>query len=130
MRNKCENCGECCIRTEMILTQQDIDLIIQRYPKKIKAKHFVSKSKSGFFRLKNIANYCVFLDYSLKKCMIYDFRPSGCRFYPLIFNFHEKRCVFDEDCPRTNLFYQEKDILEDTCKKLKLFIKKQLNLNY
>ncbi|MHA2390676.1 MAG: YkgJ family cysteine cluster protein [Promethearchaeota archaeon] len=130
MRNKCENCGACCIKTEMILSQQDIDVIVQRFPKRLKTKNFVFKNKDGFYQLKNSSTHCVFLDFLSKRCQIYDFRPQGCRFYPLIYNFHEGRCIFDDDCPRTNLFYQDKETLNDTCNQIKIFIKEQLNLSF
>ncbi|MFW9969203.1 MAG: hypothetical protein ACFFDF_03320 [Candidatus Odinarchaeota archaeon] len=35
MKNVCENCGECCLETEMILSQQDIDLIVKKHPNRI-----------------------------------------------------------------------------------------------
>lgn len=129
MENKCENCGNCCIRTEMILSQYDIDLIVQNYPKNIKRKDFVIKNRSGYFQLKNTASHCVFLDYLSKKCKIYEYRPQGCRFYPLTYDFQKSKCIFDKDCPRTHLFYQNEQILKKTCENLKIFLKSELKMN-
>ncbi|MFX1313032.1 MAG: YkgJ family cysteine cluster protein [Promethearchaeota archaeon] len=129
MKNKCENCGKCCIRTEMILTQQDIDLIIQNFPRKIKKKDFIFKNKNGFFQLKNSANHCVFFDLLSKKCIIYEYRPQGCRFYPLIYDFIKNKCIFDIDCPRTHLFYQKNNELKKKCIDLKHYLRTQLKID-
>ena len=129
MDNKCESCGECCIRTEMILSQQDIDVIIHNFPKKLKRKNFVFKNQNGFFQLKNSANHCVFLDFFSKKCTIYEYRPQGCRYYPLIYDFIQNKCIFDKDCPRTYLFYQKKEELKMNCNDLKHFLRTQLKIN-
>ena len=129
MDNKCESCGECCIRTEMILSQQDIKVIIQNYPKKLKKKDFIFKNQTGFFQLKNSANHCLFLNYITKKCTIYEYRPQGCRFYPLIYDFMKYKCIFDKDCPRTHLFYQKREELKKNCYDLKQFLKTQLKID-
>ena len=129
MKNKCENCGECCLRTEMILSKNDVEMIINRSPNILKKSEFVFKNKEGFFQLKNVKDHCVFLDSLSKKCKIYEQRPQGCRFYPLIFDFQQKDCIFDNDCPRPHLFYQDKNILKKTCKDLSKFIKQELGLN-
>ena len=103
MENKCEGCGRCCLETEMILSQQDIDLIISN---KSCNEFFVFKNSNGDFQLKNIEGHCVFFDLTSKNCSIYEYRPQGCRFYPLIYDFQMKKCVFDKDCPRIHLFYR------------------------
>ncbi len=113
----------------MILSQQDIDIIIQKFPKKLKRKDFIFKNQNRFFQLKNSANHCVFLDFFSKKCKIYEYRPQGCRFYPLIYDFIQNKCVFDEDCPRTNLFYQDKQILKKICENLKSFLRTELEMD-
>lgn len=128
MENKCENCGKCCLDTEMILSHQDIELIKISYPNNIRKQDFAFKNKNEQFQLKNIEGHCVFFNHYSKNCNIYKFRPQGCRFYPLIFNINEKKCKLDEDCPRTNLFYENKQNLKITCKNLKIFLKKQLNM--
>ncbi len=113
----------------MIVSQQDIDLIIDNFPKKLKMKDFVFKNQNQFYQLKNDSKYCVFLDFMSKTCKVYQYRPQGCRFYPLIYDFIQKKCVFDKDCPRTNLFYQDKQELKKTCQKLKSFLKTEFQLN-
>ncbi len=115
MKNKCENCGECCLRTEMILSNKDVDRIVKISTYNLIRKDFVFINKDRFFQLKNTKDHCVFLDSFSKQCNIYENRPFGCRFYPLIYNFQQKRCTFDIDCPRPYLFYQNKLDLEKTC---------------
>ena len=129
MKNKCQNCGECCLRTEMILSKNDIYKIMKNSPKNLKKKDFVFKNKEGFFQLKNIRDHCIFLDPLSKQCKIYKHRPQGCRFYPLIFDFQEKICISDNDCPRPHLFYQNKSELKNTCEDLMRFLKQELELN-
>jgi Fe-S-cluster containining protein len=127
MENICENCGECCLETEMILSQQDINLIVEKYPNGIRKRNFAFKNKDGNFQMNNVDGHCVFFDFPTKKCKIYASRPQGCRFYPLIYDFQRRDCIMDTDCPRTHLFYQNKKILLKTCEKLRHFLKFQLN---
>jgi Fe-S-cluster containining protein len=128
MNNKCQNCGNCCLDTEMMVSRKDINLILKKYPQDLREEDFIIECK-GFFQLKNINGHCIFLDISTKTCKIYINRPQGCRFYPLTYNEDKKSCVFDEDCPRNHLFYQSKDEFEKTCKKIKRFVRKDLNLD-
>jgi Fe-S-cluster containining protein len=127
MRNICEDCGKCCLETEMILSRRDIN-IIEKNIKDIKYKDFTQENEYGQLELKNVDDHCVFFEKSSKLCTIYQYRPEGCKFYPLIFDFQKKTCILDKDCPRTNLFYREKENLLNSCKNLKKFLKNQLNL--
>ena len=129
MKNKCEDCGECCLRTEMILSNSDVNRIIKNSPENLKKKDFVFKNMDGFFQLKNIRDQCIFFDSLSKQCKIYEDRPQGCRFYPLIFDSHAKNCIFDNDCPRPHLFYQNKTEFKNTCEDLLNFLKQEFELN-
>ena len=128
MKNKCENCGKCCIRTEMILSKQDINRIKQYAPKNLVKKRFVFKNNAGFFQLKNIGNHCSFLDSISKQCKIYEIRPKGCGFYPLIYDSSVGKCDLDKDCPRPHLFYQDKQKLKEACESLKKFLRTELSV--
>ncbi|MFX1326628.1 MAG: YkgJ family cysteine cluster protein [Promethearchaeota archaeon] len=128
MKNRCENCGKCCLETEMILSEKDIELIKNTYPNKITKEDFISKNENKQLQLKNIEGYCVFFDYSSKNCIIYKYRPQGCRFYPLIYDLKKEKCRLDEDCPRTNLFYKNEQDFKTKCQSLRVFLKKQLNM--
>ena len=129
MKNKCENCGKCCYETEMILSSQDIDLILNNSSKDLRREDFVIQNKDGFYQLKNRNGHCVFLNVTSNACKIYKIRPQGCKFYPLIYDFYKNKCIFDEECPRIHLFYQNKDKLKDVCDNLKNFLKNQLTIN-
>ncbi|MFX0000649.1 MAG: YkgJ family cysteine cluster protein [Candidatus Hodarchaeota archaeon] len=128
MFDNCKDCGKCCIETEMIVSEHDIDLIMEKYQNHKVKQDFCIKNKNNFFQLKNIEGYCAFFEKSSKTCAIYEYRPQGCKFYPLIFDFKRKKCIFDKDCPRTHLFYKNKQILKKTCDGLKKFLIEQLNL--
>jgi len=129
MSNDCENCGKCCIETEMIVSEQDIDFILRKCLNYKRKREFIFKNKDDLFQLKNVEGYCVFFDKRSKICTIYEFRPQGCRFYPLIFDINELKCKLDEDCPRTNLFYQNEQVFKENCDNLKRFLKEQLKIN-
>lgn len=128
MENKCKNCGKCCLETEMILSEQDIKLIKDYHPRNIREHDFVFKNENEQFQIKNFEGHCVFFDYYSKTCNIYKYRPQGCKFYPLTYDTNEKKCRLDGDCPRNDLFYNSEQDLELTCRNLKKFLKKQLNM--
>ena len=128
MKNKCENCGKCCLDTEMILSRQDIESIKNSYSDNLRKQDFVFKNEDERFQLNNIDGHCVFLDYSTKKCKIYEFRPQGCKFYPLIYDIDKKKCLLDDDCPRKDQFYNTKQGLKITCSNLKRFLEQQFTL--
>ncbi|MFX1257541.1 MAG: YkgJ family cysteine cluster protein [Promethearchaeota archaeon] len=128
MKNKCYNCGNCCLDTEMILSKEDIDLILKNSLNDLRKENFVFKNNNGYFQLKNIDHHCVFFDILSKTCKMYEIRPQGCRYYPLIYDYDKNKCIFDNNCPRTHLFYQN-DLFKKRCKKLRLFLKNQLKIN-
>ncbi|MFX0059131.1 MAG: YkgJ family cysteine cluster protein [Candidatus Hodarchaeota archaeon] len=125
--NKCSECGKCCLETEMVLSKKDINLILNMSSVYDRKAEFVIKNEDGNLQLKNVNGRCVFLDPPLKLCKIYDIRPQGCRYYPMIYDIDKKRCIIDDECPRTNLFYQNRREFERICKELKKFVKSKLN---
>ena len=126
--NKCKDCGKCCLETEMILSKQDLNIILNNTPNTLKKDDIVFKNSDGFFQLKNFMRHCVFFNISSKECKIYELRPQGCKFYPLIYDHDNKSCVMDTDCPKTHLFYQNHEELVQSCKKLKSYLKQQLKI--
>lgn len=126
MKDICKDCGKCCIETEMLLSSKDIARIKKNNPKHLKIANFVRKTEEGFNQLKNVKGYCVFFDRAAKMCTIYDVRPQGCRFYPLIYDSDKKLCVLDHECPRPKLFYPNKKYHVKTCKKIVRFLEKQV----
>ncbi|MHA1804058.1 MAG: YkgJ family cysteine cluster protein [Promethearchaeota archaeon] len=123
---KCHDCGLCCLETEMLLSKSDILRIQKRYFNKPEKKEFFFKNKTGMYQLKNINNKCYFFEATTKTCKIYEIRPKGCEFYPLIYDNVNDTCLLDEDCPRSSLFYKNSSQIKNSCKRLKKFIHDEL----
>ena len=128
MDELCRDCGVCCLKTEMILFDSDLELIINNYHEELKVDQFAHKNDDGIYQLDNIEDNCVFFDNRLKSCKIYEFRPKGCVFYPLIFDIEENRCIIDDECPRPNLFYQDKKVYKKISIKVKKYLDTWLDL--
>ena len=92
---RCQRCGTCCLQTEMLLSQQDIQRLTKRgYP----TEKFVRFDKEGYATLRNRQGHCVFLNPKTRRCTVYADRPEGCRVYPVVFD-EEKGVVADTLCP-------------------------------
>ncbi|MHA1145983.1 MAG: YkgJ family cysteine cluster protein [Candidatus Helarchaeota archaeon] len=98
----CDRCGLCCQKTEMILSNADVERISNAG-----YQDFYDVDPDGFYVLKNTLDdlpLCVFYQKNTNSCMIYAIRPKGCRFYPLIYNVDLNKCVIDDFCPRHSSF--------------------------
>jgi len=126
--NPCEDCGKCCLDTEMILSENDIDLIIKHFKSKLKKEDIVRLNKDGYSQFQNISGHCIFLDIDTKLCKIYEVRPEGCKFYPFIYDLEMNKCKYDNDCPRVNFFYLEKKEENKLCYKLKRFMMEEIGI--
>ena len=91
-------CIRCCLQTNMLLSEKDIDKICSLGMKREK---FITR-KNGWLMLKNKKGRCVF--HNGKYCTIYNHRPEGCQLYPLIYNKDFHQVLFDKDCPHPNWF--------------------------
>lgn len=60
---------------------------------------YFAVNDNGIWRLKNINGHCVFYDEETRKCKIYEYRPIGCRLYPLNYD-DEEGVVVDKACPQ------------------------------
>ena len=109
----------------MELSDQDIINIESENSFNISRTDFVEQ-REGFNILKNVEGFCVFFDPLGKICKIYDFRPLGCRFYPMIYDTCDDKCILDEDCPHRSRFYKNISSFQFTCKKLKEWIYSEL----
>jgi len=97
----------------MLLSNKDIEKIQN---KGYKINYFVRR-KNDWLKLKNKDKKCVF--HNGKFCSIYDNRPDGCNFYPLIFDDEYKNILVDEECPfKDNFRFNSYDI-----KRLYKFVK-------
>ena len=126
MKKECENCGNCCLETDMALSEQDIELILNNDSiGNLRKKDFVVRSIKDYFQIKNIEDHCYFFNIKSKSCNIYNIRPQGCRFYPLIYDRDKGVCILDSDCPRNHLFYQNPKEYITACNKIKEFLEEQ-----
>jgi Fe-S-cluster containining protein len=91
------SCAACCKDTKMMLSQKDIENISSLG---YNEKDFYYRNSDDFYKLKNINGQCYFLKEN--KCEIYDHRPQGCRYYPIIYDLDLKKAILDEDCPLIN----------------------------
>lgn len=126
MNERCKDCAKCCFNTEMMLNIEDIERI-ERLNSDGLTKTDFCEQKGGFFFLRNQENHCIFLNLETLTCSIYEIRPAGCRFYPLIFDQYEDRCIFDDYCPRKHLFYMNHKKFKEVCVSLRTFINNLLN---
>ena len=119
--DKCRSCGECCVNTEMEISRSDIKKIEKKNPFGFKQHDFCTFF-DNFYHLKNVNNYCCFFDSTQKKCKIYDYRPEGCRYYPIIYNLEEDKCEIDTDCKFHRDFKAKFPDLKIICKSIKFWI--------
>jgi Fe-S-cluster containining protein len=75
-----------------------------------KFKDFVVKRKRER-RLKNRNGRCVFLEDN--GCIIYSFRPEGCRFYPMVYNENIRKVVVHDLCPYGHEFKFSREDIEN-----------------
>ncbi len=101
-RRECLKCGLCCINTEMILLKSDIRRLCSLGYRLEEFAVF----KSGFWRLRNVDGHCFFYEPLSGKCLIYRYRPLGCRVYPIIW-VEGVGPVVDEECPLAHTLTKE-----------------------
>jgi len=88
----CSRCGVCCEKTEMILSNADVEsLEAMGYDR----QKFVRQDRHGFIRLRNHHGFCVFYNVERCRCRIYKHRPLGCRIYPIMYSKQEGIIVDD-----------------------------------
>jgi Fe-S-cluster containining protein len=80
----------------MTLTREDVKRISDLGHS---SSDYLVKTSDGFCQLRNVDGNCYFYDAENGICTIYDARPDGCRFYPIIYDMKKRKCVADVDCP-------------------------------
>jgi Fe-S-cluster containining protein len=108
----------------MELSQVDLARIHQWMGEHTNVDDF-SIEVNGMRILQNHNGHCIFLDPRNKTCTIYDIRPVGCQFYPLIFDVERNRCVLDAVCPKRSQFYPG-NAIRPRCAKLRKFVREEL----
>lgn len=100
MTNCCleTNCTQCCIKTNMVLTTNDIQTIEKLG---YETDFFVSE-RNGWLQLKNKKGRCVFHNGTV--CTIYDQRPEGCALYPVVYDTDDGWVILDSECPQKHCF--------------------------
>jgi Fe-S-cluster containining protein len=121
----CLKCGKCCTHTEMQLSENDIRRIEGIDTFHWKRNQFCEQI-DGFPTLKNQNGNCIFFNPSNNNCSIYYNRPTGCRFYPLIYDEAKDHCILDTECPHRTQFYRHKPEQKQVCQNLKYWIKNEL----
>ena len=124
----CRTCGVCCLKTEMQLSEDDIDRIEREFSKQWLRDDFTEKVEE-FSQLKNVEDHCIFFNPSSNECKIYAYCPKGCKFYPLIYNIDDNQCELDPDCPHRNLFYRHPPEYQKKCRELREWVKNELLKN-
>jgi Fe-S-cluster containining protein len=102
----------------MTLTREDVNKIEKLGYER---KDFVVRVKDGFCELRNVEGHCYFYDRGKKICQIYENRPEGCRYYPIIYDARKKKCVIDKDCPSGVTFTREE--IRKICHKVRQLVK-------
>ena len=84
----------------MILTKKDIESIYQKLS--ISPDKFCTINDKGFRVLKNKdvkgEKRCYFINEE-NLCSIYEYRPEGCRYYPIIWDLELHKALTDDLCP-------------------------------
>ncbi|MFW9848879.1 MAG: YkgJ family cysteine cluster protein [Candidatus Thorarchaeota archaeon] len=115
----CEQVRLCCIETEMTITKQDANRIdalgYERH-------EYLIKTEDGFCELRNIDNHCFFYDPGTRECKIYENRPDGCRYYPIVYDVKKRKCVVDKDCPSRETMSREE--IRKSCHKVRELVEK------
>lgn len=86
------DCHVCCIDSKMTLTEADVLLL-----ESAGYSDFVRLNSRDDLELKSRHGRCVFL--TERGCGAYQFRPEGCRLFPLILDMQSNRVIRDEYCP-------------------------------
>ncbi len=121
----CRSCGKCCFQTEMLLSAADIQRIEATNPSGYSRGEFTIREGHDTM-LRNIDGHCIFLKVEDLSCQIYENRPQGCRFYPLIYDLERDKCTRDEECPFRHKFYKKKPVFQKICRELKDWVHSEL----
>jgi Fe-S-cluster containining protein len=118
------------MNTEMFISENEIKIILKKLKDKITPSDFCFLNADGFYQLKNVNGVCYFFNTRKCRCTIYEFRPKGCQFYPLVYDTYKRACDIDKDCPNPQLIYPNKNLILNTCQRLKSYLKNELELDF
>ena len=115
----CEQIRLCCVDTEMTLTKTDAGRIDALGYNR---KEYLVKTEDGFCELRNIDGHCFFYEPDSKLCKIYDDRPDGCKYYPIVYDVKKRKCVVDSDCPSRETM--TRDEIRKSCHNVRDLVKR------
>jgi Fe-S-cluster containining protein len=105
----------------MLLTKKDIKKIVKATG--IKPSEYILLTKDGHKMLRNLKQgeeiKCYFLD-PQGMCKIYQVKPAGCKFYPIIWDLEKHTAIKDDLCPHHDKF----TVVEEKTSSLENFILK------
>lgn len=101
------HCFQCCKTTNMLLSTKDIQTITQQGYE----INFFVEQKNGWLQLKNSNNRCVF--HNGTHCIIYEYRPTGCKLYPIVYQNNDSAAIYDTVCPHPNSFPLTEDLKKE-----------------
>lgn len=95
-----QNCSVCCWETEMLLSEADIQRICKKTGFSVNEYSFVDNLGHRTLKNKELQDklQCFFLDEN-GRCTIYEIRPKGCQYYPIIWDMNSQEAVTDDFCP-------------------------------
>jgi Fe-S-cluster containining protein len=88
----------------MTLTREDVARLEGAGHKR---EDFLIRTEDGFCELRNVEGFCYFYDVETKECSVYENRPEGCRYYPVVYDVRKRKCVTDRDCPSRETMSRE-----------------------
>ena len=72
-----------------------------------RSRDFTTRRKR-FRSLKNVNGVCYFFDTKSNSCKVYEKRPEGCRYYPVIYCLDEGKPIIDEEvCKKASTITKE-----------------------
>ena len=112
---RCSKCGVCCTKTEMLLSEEDVERLVKAG---FVREFFVREVDDGYLQLRNRRGFCVFYDSKKHHCRVYEDRPAGCRVYPVILE-DKSGVILDDICPdRKTVSVEEKAVKAEEVVKL------------
>jgi len=84
-------------------------------------KDYPSPCARRFLTASNVDGHCFFYDPATKLCRIYESRPEGCRYYPVIYDLEKRKCVVDKDCPCATTMTRED--IRKICHRVRALVK-------
>jgi len=98
-------CSMCCWETEMLLSASDIQRINQKTSFSVNEFSIVDNFGHRTLKNKEVNDrlQCFFLD-EHGECTIYEIKPKGCQYYPIIWDMNIQEATTDDYCPHHQKF--------------------------